>query len=518
MFTNLPATERAALTVVVFVAAYFATLTIGRILKRRAGVSLGLPFQLFCITVAFYVALGFYGLHVSWRDHVDAVAILLTTAFIVALIDRWLWDAYFEKKRQTPIPQFLRQVVALFIYLISLLIILSVVYHAEGQLKALLAGSGVAAIVLGFATQDLLGGIIAGMALQISKPYKVGDWLKVEDQFAEVMEVNWRSTRLRNNDGIYLDIPNYTIARGTIINLHYPTNIHAMRIRLSVDHDIPPNRVKDALLRATASADGVEKNPPPRIFVVNFADSDVTYEIKFWMGNHAAYNEIQDAIRTNVWYEFKRQRIPLPLPQRSIQLERKRAHAVSEGHTEAHAILRGEPLFDCLDDAQLESLLRDARVIHYGRGERVIEEGEEGHSMFIVLRGSVHVSVLRNGAPIRLGGMRKGDCFGEMSLLTGEPRSATIRADGDCDVLEISKEAMGEIMRDSPQCVTRLSEILASRKLEGEGILKDATQGQENANKEREYRATFLRPFAGGVRAVDSVDVPRVQGHEFNTD
>jgi small-conductance mechanosensitive channel/CRP-like cAMP-binding protein len=493
MFTNLPATERAAITVVVFVAAYFATLTVGRILKRRAGVSLGLPFQLFCITVAFYVALGFYGVHVSWRSHVDAVAILLTTAFIVALIDRWLWDAYFEKKRQTPIPQFLRQVVALFIYLISLLIILSVVYHAEGQLKALLAGSGVAAIVLGFATQDLLGGIIAGIALQISKPYKVGDWLKVEDQFAEVMEVNWRSTRFRTNDGIYLDIPNYTIARGTIINLHYPTNIHAMRIRIGVDYDMPPNRVKDALFNAAASADGVVTPPPPKIFVVGFADSDVTYEIKFWLGNHAAYNDICDSIRTNIWYEFKRQGIPIPFPSRTVYLERKRHKMVSEGLANASSILRGEPLFACLDNGQLENLVRDARVIHYGRGERIIEEGAEGNSMFIVLRGSVHVSVMRNGAPIRLGGMNKGDCFGEMSLLTGERRSATIRADGDCDVLEISKEAMGEIMRDSPQCVTRLSEILASRKLEGEGILKDATQGQENANKEREYRATFLR-------------------------
>ena len=493
MFNTLLETQKSTVTVIIFVGTFFAALTIGRLLKRRAGVRLGVLFQLFCLTLAFYAATSFYGVHVGWRNHVDAAAILLSTAFVVALLDRYLWDVYFEKKRQTPIPEFLRQVVALFIYLIALLLVLSVVYHAEGQLKTLLAGSGIAAIVLGFATQDLFGGIIAGIALQISRPYKVGDWLQIDDRFAEVMEINWRSTRLRTNDAIYLDIPNYAIARGTIINLHYPTQIHAMRIRVGVDYEIPPNRVKDALFRAASSAEGVVPNPPTKIFVVDFAESAVIYEIKFSMGNHQAINEVSDAIRTNIWYEFKRQRITIPYPIRTLHVQRRRQRSIPEGHAEAQAILRGEPLFDCLNDAQLDNVLHSAHISHYGRGERVIQEGTEGDSMFIVLRGTAHVSVLRNGANIRLGSMRSGDCFGEMSLLTGEPRSATIRADSDCEVLEISKEVMAEVMRDSPQCLTQLSEILAKRKLEGEGILRDAAQPDDSANKEREYRASFLR-------------------------
>lgn len=493
MLTTLLETHKGPVTGIIFVATYFATLIIGRLLKRRAGVRLGVSFQLYCIALAFYAAVSFYGVKPGWLNFIDTAVILLTTAFVVALLDRYLWDAYFEKKRQKTIPQFLRQVVALFIFVIALLLVLIVVYHAEGYLGALLATSGIVAVVLGFALQDLIGGIIAGIALQISRPYKVGDWLHTQDKYAEVMEINWRSTRLRTNDGIYLDIPNYTIARGTIVNLHYPSQIHAMRLRVGVHYNVPPNRVKDSLLRAASSAEGVLPDPYPKVFVMDFADSSVTYEIKFWMGNHAAYNDVCDAIRTNIWYEFKRQRITIPFPIRTLQVERRRQSTVPEGHAEAQAILRGEPLFDCLNDAQLDNLLRSARINHYGRGERVIEEGAEGDSMFIVLRGSVHVAVLRNDTNIRLGTMRSGDCFGEMSLLTGEPRSATIRADCDCEVLEISKEVMGEVMRDSPQCLTQLSEILASRKLEGEGIVRDATQPHDQGTKEREYRASFLR-------------------------
>src|SRR6202022_1373068 len=145
-------------------------------------------------------------------------------------------------------------------------------YHAEAQLKGLLAGSGIAAIILGFAGQNLFGGIIAGMSLQINRPYKVGDWLKVGDTYGEVREINWRSTRLCTNDTIYLDIPNNEIVKSTIVNLHYRTEAHAMRIRVGVDYNVPPNRVKDALTRAAQSAVNVLPEPKVRVFLVDFGD------------------------------------------------------------------------------------------------------------------------------------------------------------------------------------------------------------------------------------------------------
>jgi small-conductance mechanosensitive channel len=485
--------QKPIVTVFIFIATFFGALSIGRLLKRRAKVRLGVLFQLFCLTLAFYAAMWFYGVKADWRNHVGAAVFLLSTAFIVALLDRYFWDAYWEKKRRATIPHFLRQVVALFIYLVALLLVLSVGYHAEGQLKGLLAGSGIAAIIIGFATQDLFGGIISGIALQISKPYKVGDWLHIQERYAEVMEINWRSTRLRTNDGIYLDIPNYQIARNTIINLHYPTEVHAMRLRVGVDYDVPPNRVKDALHRAASSADGVLPEPPTKVFVMDFADSAVIYEIKFSMGNHRAYNDVCDAIRTNIWYEFRRQQITIPFPIRTLHLQRG-PKRISDGRAEARAILRNEALFDCMNEEQLVYLLEKSQIHRYGRGERLIEEGAEGDSMFVMLRGSAAVSIAKNGTGVRVGVMRQGDCFGEFALLTGEPRSATVRAEGnDCEVMEISKPVMAEVLRASPECLTALSELLAKRKLEGDGIVKDASQPHDQGKKESEYRSSFLR-------------------------
>src|ERR1700704_107654 len=466
MFTNLTETQRAVVTVLVFCATFFVSLTLGRILKRRAGVRLGILHQLFSLPLAFYAALAVYGVHADWRNHVGAAVILLSTAFVVALVNRYVWDWYFEKRKKTPIPHFPRQLAALLIFLIALLAVAWYGYHASKWLTGLLGVSGIATIILGLAGQNLLGGIIAGVSLQISRPYKVGDWLQVGERFGEVMEINWRSTRLCTNDNIYLDIPNNEIVRTTIVNLHYPTEVHAMRIRVGVDYNVPPNRVKDALASAAQSAKNVLPNPPVRVFLVDFADHAVTYEIKYYMGNHARINQVNDAVRTNIWYELKRQRISIPYPIRTLQVERRTARAPQEEYEEALSILRGE---------------------------RVIEEGAEGDSMFILLRGTAQVSISKNGSLIPVATLNSGDCFGEMSLLTGEPRSATVRADADCYVMEIGKPVMAEVLRESPGCLEQLSDLLAQRKMRTEGILKDAGAPAEQTAKENEYRATFLK-------------------------
>src|SRR5438132_2109406 len=358
--------ERETITVIVFVGTFFLAVGAGRFLKRRAGVRLGLLFRLFCLILAFYAAIVVYGVHASWRRHVGAAAILLSTALVVALINRYVWDFYFEKKRQTPIPHFLREVVGGIIFLVILLFVLSYGYHAQAQLNGLLAGSGVVAIIVGFAGQNLFAGIIGGISIQLNRPYKLGDWLKVGDTYGEVREINWRSTRLCTNDDIYLDIPNNEMVSHQIVNLHYPTEIHAMRIRVSIDYNVPPNRVKDTLGRAAQKAKNVVPNPPVKVFLVDFADHAVIYEIKYYMGNHSRINETNDSVRTNVWYELKRQGITIPFPIRTLHVERKAARPVQEDQEEALSVLRDEPLFSCLSEEQLNQLVTHERLSAFG--------------------------------------------------------------------------------------------------------------------------------------------------------
>src|SRR5437016_13378818 len=135
MFNAVSEAERDTMTPGVFVGTFFVAFGVGRFLKRRAGVRLGLLFRLFCLILAFYAAIAVYGIHASWRNHVGAAAILLSTALVVALVNRYVWDFYFEKKRQTLIPHFLREVIGGIIFLIALLFLLSSGYYAQPELK-----------------------------------------------------------------------------------------------------------------------------------------------------------------------------------------------------------------------------------------------------------------------------------------------------------------------------------------------------------------------------------------------
>src|SRR5437899_12143994 len=111
------------------------------------------------------------------------------------------------------------------------------------------------------------------------------------------------------------------------------------------------------------------------------------------MGNQSRINETNDAVRTNVWYELKRQRIRIPFPIRTLQLERRPSAPVPEGHEEARAILRGELLFQCLSDGQIDNLAKQSHLNHLGRGERVIGEGGEGGCMLMLRRGAAEAPV-----------------------------------------------------------------------------------------------------------------------------
>ena len=496
--------------VMVFVAAapviYLATVAIGRFLKRRAGVQLGVMYKLFGASLALYIPIKLLGWdkgpdpYELYRD-LHAACILLGVIVVLSLLKRYLWEFYLGEKKGLKIPKFLREIFSALFFCLALLLVGSKIYHI--QPTGVLFSSTVVVGIIGWAMQDLLGNVISGVALQLGRPFKAGDWLIIEPHHAEVIEVNWRSTRLRTNDDTYLDVPNTSIVRSTVVNLSYPSHLHAMRMRVGIAYEAPPNKVKQVLLDAAIGSLGVLPHPPPKIFLVDFADSAMTYEIKYWIENHAAYNEINDALRTGVWYALGRAGIAIPPPIRTVQIERKRAAAVFRLPDETRALIRKKPFFKYLTDEQIGKIAGAGVFSLFGRGERIVEQGAVGSSMFILLTGEAGVYVRPDktgepGAkPTRVAALLPGDSFGEMSLLSGETRSATVVAASDCQVLEIAKAHLAPLLQENPELLKSLSEMLAQRRLDNESVLASTAERHAIAGKKEEYAQGFLRKLAG---------------------
>jgi small-conductance mechanosensitive channel/CRP-like cAMP-binding protein len=478
------------LLILIVPALYWVLVIAGKRLKRSQGVRLGWLYHLFALCLSTYATARLVGLHVAPLRHLGAAVVVLGAMFLIALVDRYVWDLYFQKRHGVIVPKFLTEVVRLIILILAVFLVLEMAY--DQTIRGLLIAPGIAAVVIGLAMQDLVGNIIAGIALQAGKSFAHGDWLIVEDHQAEVVEVNWRSTRLKTVDEVSIEIPNRELARLTILNLNRPTRTHAMRLPVTLDYSAPPTRAKAVLLHAAANAKGVLPEPKPRVFLSNFADSGIQYEIKFWMNDHALYSEACDAIRTNVWYGLRRHGIRIPFPTRTLQLERPSRDKQQELQSAARIILRQQPLFKCLSDDQLDGLLPRGQVVHFGQNETLIRQGDEGQSMFILVSGEANVVVERNGSPQAVAVLNAGECFGEMSLLTGERRSATVVARTDCEVVEISKTVLAQSLKDSPELLHQLSELLAKRQMDTEGILAAATPSGAAQERQHKYAATFL--------------------------
>lgn len=501
MLPLLSPTQQVLVFVTTALVIYLGTVALGRFLKRRAGVQLGIMYKLFGASLAISIPVWLLDWNLgeppyTFRRDLAAACILLGVIFLLSLLKRYLWELYFGERKGMEIPKFLREILSAILFCVALLLVASRIYRI--QPSGVLLSSTVVVGIIGWAMQDLLGNVIAGVALQLGRPFRAGDWLIIDPHHVEVIEVNWRSTRLRTNDDTYLDVPNSSIVRSTIVNLSYPSHLHAMRMRVGIDSAAPPNKVKRVLLAAACSSEGVLSHPPPKIFLVDFADSSNTYEVKYWMQNHAAYNDISDGLRTGIWYALTRAGISIPSPIRTVRIERQHATAFSLPE-ETRALIRKKPFFECLTDPQIQQIVSSATISLFGRGERVVEQGADGSSMFILLTGEAAVYVRQEGPaaePTRVATLQQGDYFGEMSLLTGEKRSATVRATTDCEIMEIAQPRLAQLLQENSELLKSLSEMLAQRRLDNEGVLASTAERHVMVAKKAEYTQGFLKKLA----------------------
>jgi small-conductance mechanosensitive channel/CRP-like cAMP-binding protein len=480
---------------------YLVLVALGRLLKYRLGSRLGQVYQLFCATAGPYLAVTLLKPDLPGGRELGALTALLGAGVSVRLLEQYFWHSYVGRKHKTVVPKVIRELSAVFVVLAVLLLVLHFDYGLN-DFKGVLAASGLVSIILGFALQDSLGNIIGGLAIQVGRPFQVGDWLLIDHQAVQAVEINWRSTRFVTNDLVQLDVPNQQIVRGTITNYHGGGHgHHAMRLEVGVQYDAPPNRVREILAQAAAAAPGVLKDPAPNVFLKSFGDSAIVYEVRYWMGDHRKFNIIADSVHTNIWYALRRQHLQMPFPMRTVQIERIRQPQVPAEHRRDASdvvceVLRRQGLFKSMKAEHIKMIVNHCRSQHYGVGETIIREGADGASMFVLVTGEASVSVDGSGGePALVATLRGGDCFGEMSLLTGEKRSANVIALSDCEVIEITKDVFGNAVQRDSELLMRLSSLLAHRKMQTDSIVEAQALAQQPgllAAKEEEYREGFL--------------------------
>jgi small-conductance mechanosensitive channel/CRP-like cAMP-binding protein len=392
-----------------------------------------------------------------------ALLYLLPVLVLVVRATSLAFQWVFYRRQGSPPPSLLDSVVSVLLYGIGVGAIASQWFDVE--LTPFLATSAVVGAVVGLALQDTLGNLFAGIALHSEAPVHVGDWVRVGDRDGCVEQVSWRAMRLRTWDGDTLTVPNNEVARHAVLNYSHPRAAHSRTIAIGVNYHTPPNRVI-SVLRKVLDQVGLPAEPVSGVRVVAYHESAIHYEVRYYFAGYEDYRRLESELYRLIWYHFRRHGIEIPFPVRDVFLHRA-APAVQSRETPAERLeraLRTVDLFRPLSDEELRSVMARSRPLHYAAGERVIEEGSPGDSFFIIDQGQVMVSKRMGGADREIARLMEGQFFGEMALLTGERRSATIEAATDVDLFMIDKPAFQDILAANPTIAVDISTLLSERR------------------------------------------------------
>ena len=437
-----------ALTTAVTISA----LTVNRLVRRKLKLSL-------LLLGAYVVVHLVLGLELAADAAVDEQLISIERlAFAAGLINLAV-IALLNPLREDRVPDRYPAILQDFLVIGLLVLVATLVFHDK-----LLTTSAVSAVVIGFALQDTLGNAFAGLAIQSERPFHVGHWIRVGDFEGRVAEVTWRATKLRTKAGNFVVVPNNIVSKEAITNYSEPTTQCRVEVEVGASYLASPNTVKSAITEALANSAAALKTPPPDVVLAAFDSSAINYRVRFWIDDYERDERARDEVRSAIYYAFARHGIEIPWP---IQVQYEKAW--EETDPEAHAqergrLLAGVDLFAGLSEAARHEIAGSIGSRTFGDGESIVRQGEPGESMFIIASGRASVVLepdRREVATIDAGGY-----FGEMSLLTGEPRTASVIARGDTVVLEVDANMFRHLAATSPQAIEQVGVAAAARRIE----------------------------------------------------
>lgn len=433
----------------------------------------------------------------------DCLWWMVPTIYLSLALHIFVWTPL-EQWNKKSVPIIVKLFFYFLIYSIAFACIASFVFNL--QITGLLATSGVIAMILGLAIQVNLSNVISGIALHAEQTFKVGDWVKIGTEEApfQVLDIGWRAVRLMKNDGTTLHIPNNKVGESAIINYHEPDDTYNLVIKFYVDISYSPKRVlkiaQDALLSIDFASDsGV------RFF--GYTDWGTSEYLAFVLTKDYAnvYRE-KSKIYVHLWETLHKAGI-----RQGIRVQESYANAgtkkCGEKLNDKISVLNWVGITRVLPD-EVKAYLADGMRFHFVQaGTNIVNQGDEGNSLFIIFEGVVEVKTkTSSGKKLVLGRLGAGNFLGEMALLTGQQRSATVTAVTDTSLFEISKEQMTEVIKKDPKTIDLLSHALAERELERR---KREKKFENEESHEEAYKNVFsmVKAFFGSPVTEQSIEV-----------
>lgn len=423
---------------------------------------------------------------IIWEDHLFYPAwfhrgILVCLEVVIWFSAGWLfnrllnllfWNTLVKKISHNPPPLMLVQISGIFVLILTLSFVAHFVF--DEPLTTIIAAAGGLGFVLGFAVQGLILDLFSGLAIQMDRPFKVGDFINCYNRFGETLigrveETSWRTTRLWTTDRNIVIVPNSYITTTIVTNYSMPEHVARFEINYTLDFSVPSERaikVFNAALRESIGKKGPLATPPPKT-IFNGVNSDgAVYKMRYYLNpTLCSPSKARNTINANVMHHLTYAGLTPSYDRQDIFFEKMPSQKSWTNKADRMHLLSNIALFQNLSGEVLQSISNSFHFKELKNGEVLINQGDEGESLFILVEGLLEVSLQIEGKKKHLTFLRPGTFLGEMALLTGEKRSADVTSSTESLVGELTKDAIMPLAEKNPEILATMTEIVAKRRM-----------------------------------------------------
>jgi len=386
----------------------------------------------------------------DWAVRSAETAFALTGLYLLLRIAQAALMTVVDDGQQAP--KLLLDILRIGLALIWGAVIVSSIWQVD--LGSLFAAMGVGSIVLGFARQEFLGNLLAGLGLLSAHKFGIGDWIVVDGAAARVVEMDWRTVTLVKG-GSRIVVANSTLAKGNLVLAARAGDTGSITMELAFGLDIAPERVRDAVMEAARALPALRGAPAVKCLVTGVTDEFVTYSVVLPVADPGIGSGPKDEFLSRFWYVVQRRGLRLgAVPQASIEA----------GIDDRLAMLQANGAFRS-DAEALPVLARASAFQQYRRGDVLMMAGMPTTEAFFVVAGCLAVSIPAGASETRLELVQAGQLLVFQESLAGGNSPVTIVAHENTDVLTITAAAMHAVMDRNPVIARDVGALAAARRL-----------------------------------------------------
>ena len=350
------------------------------------------------------------------------------------------------------------------LYGCALLLGLTFFLVAEGySITGLYVSTGAVAALIGFAMQRTLGDLFSGIALSIERPFRLGDWIELNDgSVGQVTDINWRATRLRAFDYATLVIPNGELARQGFKNLHGSDHFYAPWYEIKVSAEVDPRFAKALLLDATLRCSKILRHPLPIVRLADASTIPYTYMVWVHFPNYLAMFAGREELFREIHYALKRAGIQIaPLIH---EVHAKKAVVAKVEPPTTLLALKALDLASSLTDEELEKMAAMSQHLVVDAGTILLREGETAKAFDVIVNGIVESSIsLSKSSRNVVGRLSPGQYFGITSMITSDPSFLEFTALTDVTMIRIDIDCLRSVISARPGLAEEFAIVIKQR-------------------------------------------------------